>query len=109
MSYPSMPESGVKFARISATTATGTLIASVTGKKIRVLDFILSSSAQEPFDFRSGGSTILCGPVRDAATVQLTPGFNPYGHFETVAGEALQYTKSAGVIVFGGSIVYTLA
>jgi hypothetical protein len=104
MSYPTLP-SGAKHIRISVTGTSGTLVAAVAGKKIRVLDMILTTDSVQATDFRSGASTILCGPLRDISTTPLQPGCNPHGHFETAVGEALQFTCLASATI-AGSLVY---
>jgi hypothetical protein len=90
-----------KFAVISATTAGDTLIvAAVTGKKLRVLDYVITDGAAVTMKFRSG-TTDITGPLTKGAA----PGFSANGHFETAAGAILNINLSTNATV-GGHIVY---
>ena len=96
-----------KFATIvaSASGAT-TVIAAVATKKIRVLKLTLSASAAVNVKYQSHAlATDLTGLLYLAANSGLGMGFCPLGHFETLAGEALDINLSAAIAV-GGVITY---
>ena len=73
-----------------------TAIALVTGKKIVVVNLFLVVSASVSIGFKSHTSTALSGLMILAAKGAYNPGYNPDGHFQTAAGEAL-------VIACGGA------
>ncbi len=86
-----------KFAKI-ALTATGTLVAAVTAKKIRVLSLLMTIdtlTGDETYTFKSGAAgTALTGDLGDAsaasAILLIDYSYSPHGHFETVSGELLE-------------------
>lgn len=92
-----------------STTAAGQseLVAAVADKRIRVMGFMLNAASAATAKFQSA-STDLTGAMSFAAngtiTGQLQEGD---GHFETVAGEALNLFTSVG-IQFSGYLVYRL-
>ncbi len=95
-------------------SATGTLVAAVSGRAIRVHTFALSFSGNVNAKFQSAvGPTDLTGLFYGAAGVVVTPATlpllpgGPQGLFESIRGEALQLNLSAGVAV-GGYLVYEL-
>lgn len=90
-----------KYAVIS-TSASGdtTLVAAVSGKRIKVVEFALTRAAAVNMKFRSA-TTDITGLFYNGAA----PGFNPLGHFRTAVGELLAINLSAAVGV-GGYIVY---
>lgn len=92
-----------KFAVIDhATNGNNTLVAAVTGKKIRVLDIVLISSGTTTVRFQSGaGGTALTGQMSLTAQSGLAPGFCPVGHFETAAGALLNMELNAAVSIDG--------
>ena len=93
-----------KFAKI-ALSATGTVVAAVGGKKIRVLAYVLTASGSLNAKFQSHITpTDLTGLLYMAATIVVEAPFNPVGWFETVSGEALDLNLSAGNV--GGHLVY---
>lgn len=99
-----------RYAKIDASTATIAAVAAVSGKKIRVLQWVVGNTgaAAATGKFRTGTSADLMGAVTFVNDVAPTnSGFNPEGHFETVASEALNFTQS-GTEPFGGYVVYTL-
>lgn len=92
----------------SASGAT-TVVAAVTGKKIRVLSFVLSANAALNVKFQShGGPTDITGLLYLTDKSGIGASFSPAGHFETVAGEALDINLSAAVAV-GGFLTYVEA
>jgi hypothetical protein len=95
--------SAVEAARIKRAllnqAASGTaqsLVAAVTGKKIRVVSvFAVAGTTATNLTFNSASSAI--SPlIANAANGGIVLGHNPGGWFETVAGEALTVTTGAG-------------
>lgn len=96
----------VKFAQFAgAVGANQTVVAAVSGKKIRVLQAIMAPSVTSTVSWSSSGGGVLT-PVLNivAALVGLLAGTNgwvcmphsPCGWFETLAGEALRVTITGG-------------
>lgn len=106
MLHPCQSLAQVKRAIISGTAGDVTAVAAVAGKKIRVLDFYIRQSAAGTVRFESGaGGTALTGlMVTTTADLVISPGFNPYGHFETVAGALLNIEVGTGAV--HGWLVY---
>ena len=97
----------IKYAKISAASSgDNTLVAAVTGKKIRVLDVLIIATDAVTTSFESGASgTALTGDMSLAANGGYAPGFNPHGHFETVAGELLNL-ELGGAVQVDGWLIY---
>jgi hypothetical protein len=95
-----------KFAVISeSSSGNNEVVAAVVGKKIRVLQWIVSGSAAVNFKWRTA-STDISGLFYIASAGGGAAGsYNPVGHFETVANEALNLNLS-GAVAVGGSVVY---
>lgn len=74
-----------------ATIATHTLVAAVTGKKIRVLAFFATTVDGLNLTFKSGSTTISA----NLAFSGVMSTYNPHGWFETAAGEALGFAIDA--------------
>jgi hypothetical protein len=98
---------GLKRAVIDhASNGDNTVVAAVTGKKIRVYQVVLISAGTVTVRFESGASgTALTGQMSLVANVGFASGWCPVGHFETAAGSLLNLELSAGVSV-DGWIVY---
>jgi len=96
-----------KFAKITASSSGATTIISlVSSKKLRVLSWQLVCNAAVNVKWQSHVTpTDLTGLHYFAANGGITVPFNPFGHFETVAGEALDINLS-GAVAVGGSLVY---
>lgn len=96
-----------KFAVIDAATlGDNTLVAAVTGKKIRVLALFVVSAGTTTARFESGaGGTALTGQMTLAVNTGFVLPFNPLGWFETAAGSLLNLELSAAVSV-DGSLTY---
>jgi hypothetical protein len=94
----------------SAASGDNTLVAAVTGKKIRVHGYELSASGAVNAKFRSG-TTDLTGLIYLAAAGASADADERTGDtdglFETVAGQALVLNLSAAVAV-GGWVDYSL-
>ena len=96
-----------KFAVIdNATSGDNTIVAAVTGKKIRVLQVCLIAAGAMTVRFESAASgTALTGQMNVNSTTGFNSGYCPTGHFETVAGELLNLELSAATSA-DGWIVY---
>lgn len=92
-----------KFAKIdAASSGDNTLVAAVTGKKIRVLALVLVSAGTVTARFESAaGGTALTGQMTLAVNTGFVLPFNPLGWFETVAAELLNLELSGAVSVDG--------
>lgn len=98
----------VKYAKV-AISATGTIVAAVPGKKIRVLAAWLSCAGTVNVKWQSHVTpTDLTGLLYGVANSGIVLPYNEKGWFETVAGEALDLNLSASIAV-GGSIAYAEA
>ncbi len=101
----------VKFISIETATlgaaGTETLIAAVTSKKIRVLAMHLDCDVASEFRIRSSTSSNLTGTIGIAVGVGYNLPFNPFGWFETVAGELLNLLNGSVVSSdYSGHITY---
>lgn len=101
----------IKFAKISATTpASQIVVAAVTGKKIRVLAWLVvqdTGGTAETIVWNSGASgTALTGVMKPTAGIPIGMAFCPVGHFETAAGSALELLKGGTTIQNSGYVVY---
>ena len=102
-----MSVSATKHAAIAAAASgDNTLVAAVTGKKLRVLSLVLLSTANQTVAFESGASgTALTGDMELAADASLVLPFNPEGWFETAAG-ALLNLELPGTDAVAGCLSY---
>ena len=73
----------------------------VAGKKIVVINFYLVVEESTSIGFKSGGSTALTGLMIQAAKGVYNAGYNPDGHFQTAAGEALNIACGADTDIDG--------
>ena len=96
-----------KFAVITASSSGATqIVAAVSSKKIRVLSYVFQCNATVNVKFQSHVTpTDKTGLLYNAANTGASSGFNPLGHFETIAGEALDINLS-GAVAVGGHITY---
>lgn len=95
----------IKYAIIDhAGLGDNTLVAAVTGKKIRVLSlYVVASGGANTIRFESGASgTALSGQMSVAANGVVSLGFNEGGWFETAAAALLNLELSAATSVDGG-------
>ena len=91
-----------------ATSGNNTLVAAVTGKKIRVLSYVLVATTAVAVRFESAaGGTALTGVMTLAAGVPLVVNLEREGHFETVAGELLNM-ELGGAVQVSGHMTYCL-
>lgn len=96
-----------KFAVINtATSGNNTLVAAVTGKKIRVLAVYARVAGAMDIRFESGADgTALSGVIEMEATDPLfVLPFNPVGWFETAAATLLNLELSAATSIDGGLV-----
>jgi len=96
-----------KFQSISVSAlGTSTIVATVSAKRIRVVQWIATTKAAVDFKWQSHGGTDLTGLFYSAGAGGGAGGaFSPVGHFQTVSGEALDINLSVATTV-GGSLVY---
>lgn len=97
-------QSEIQFAVVAATTlGDNTLVASVTGKRLRVVSYVLvASGGANTVRFESGASgTALTGLMDVAADGQLVAPYNPEGWFQTAAAALLNLELAAGTSVAG--------
>lgn len=96
-----------KFAVITASASGVTqVVAAVGGKKIRVLSWTLVCSGAVNVKWQSAVTpTDLTGLHYFAANGGASPAFDPFGHFQTLTGEALNINLS-GATAVGGSLQY---
>ena len=97
-----------KFAKIdAASSGDNTLVAIVSGKKIRVLSLFMISAGTVTARLESTNSsgTLLTGQMNLVVNSGFTLPFNPVGWFETAAGELLNLELSGAVSV-DGCLVY---
>jgi hypothetical protein len=99
--HPCISGAQVKRAIISGSAGDVSAVAAVTGKKIRCVQFYIRQSAAGTVRFESAAAgTALTGVmVTTTADLVVDGGFNPYGHFETVAGEALSIEAGVGAVM----------
>lgn len=91
-----------------ATSGNNTLVAAVTGYKIRVYNVVLISGGDMTVRFESAADgTALSGQMTVTSASGFAPGFDPYGHFETLSGELLNLELSAATTA-DGWLVYAL-
>ncbi len=104
-----MVGSELQFAIIDgAASGDNTLVAAVSGKKIRVLSLFGVASGAVVVRFESGASgTALTGQMNVGANGNVTMPFNPEGWFETVAA-ALLNMELGGAVSFDGCLTYVL-
>lgn len=96
-----------KFAKLAA-SASGdtTLVAAVTSKKLRVLNYTVSANGAVNVKFKSAtAGDITALKYFDAAGAGAAAPYSPVGHFETTAGEALVINLSAAIAV-GVDVTY---
>ena len=85
-----------------AGSGNNTLVAAVTGKKIRVLSYVIVAGGAVTARFESDADgTALTGEMELAANQVLAPPDPRGGHFETAAGELLNLELSGAVNVDG--------
>lgn len=92
----------IKRAVIDTSSGDNTLVAAVTGKKIRVLSLFLTAAAAAAIRFESATSgTALTGVIALAQATPFVLPYNPLGWFETNAGELLNAEMTTSNAVDG--------
>lgn len=96
-----------KYAAISASSSgDNTLVAAVSGKKIRVLACVLMSAGTVTATFKSAnGGTSISGAYPFIAQAGLVMPFSEGGWMETVAGQLLNLSLN-GAVAVTGNLVY---
>jgi hypothetical protein len=96
-----------KFAVIAASgSGDNTLVAAVSAKKIRVLQYVFVAASAVTVRFESGAAgTALSGQMEVAANSGVGGAFNPIGHFETASNTLLNLELSSAISV-AGHLVY---
>jgi len=92
-----------KFAAIAASSSgDNTLVAAVSGKKIRVLSYTLVAAGAVTCRFEDGaGGTAKSGVMSFGANGGVSVPFSPLGHFETTANTLLNLELGGAVSVAG--------
>lgn len=102
--HPSIHSSLVKFAKISAASSgDNTLVAAVTGKKIRVLAALINMvGTAVAIKFQSDSSgTDLTGALAVAQNGSISFPFSPVGHFESAKSKLLNLNLGGAQTVAG--------
>ena len=104
-----MVGSDVQYAIIDgAASGDNTLVAAVTGKRIRVLSLFVIAAGAVTVRFESGaGGTALTGQMNITTNSGFTLPFNPEGWFQTVAA-ALLNMELGGAVSVDGALAYVL-
>lgn len=99
----SLKNAGIRnaFDAIAASATDSNLVSAVTGKKIRVLSFLLNQGDTTPstvtFNSKPGGAGTAISPAfKTAANGVVDVALNPRGWFETNASEGLTVTTGTG-------------
>lgn len=100
-------ESTIKYSIIDAAlSGDNTIVAAVTGKKIRVLSCWVVAAAAVTVRFESGaGGTALTGQANAGANGGFVLPFNEGGWFETASGSLLNL-ELGGAVSVDGSLSY---
>jgi len=101
MDHPCISIAVVKRAIISGPAGDVAAVSAVAGKKIRCLFFYIRQSAGGTVRWESAaGGTALTGVmVTTTADLVVSGELNPFGHFETAAGEALSIEAGTGAVM----------
>ena len=104
-----MVGSEIQYAKIDgAASGDNTLVAAVTGKRIRVLSLFLVAAGAVTVRFESGaGGTALTGQMNVTTNTGFTLPHNPEGWFETAAA-ALLNMELGGAVSVDGALTYVL-
>jgi len=92
-------EPNVKFASFTTTSASPVVLAAITGKRIRVLSYVLITDAQQTVKWQSDTNDI-----SGAMSLDVSSGIsahNPQGLLQTNNGEALRLLPSSSGNVSG--------
>ena len=86
-------------ASIAASTTGGTLVAAVTGKKIRIISLLALCGATTTNVTLLSNTTALTGTLVLPVAGTIPWQYNPAGWLDTTAGEALKATTGTGATV----------
>lgn len=102
---PSYADADIKRATINETTAASNeIVAAVAGKKILVLEFHVTTTLANTLKWLSAAGA-LTGPMDVPANGTIQADYVDEGHFETLAGEALNLAATVAT-AHGGWMVY---
>ena len=97
------------FSNVAASSTDSSIVASVSTKKIKVLEFRIHAGATATnitFNSKGGGAgTAITELFACAANGGRADGLNSFGHFQTNTSEALTVTTGAGSTI-GVGVVY---
>jgi hypothetical protein len=85
---------------VASSSGANAILAAVSGKKIRVLSYVIVATTAVTAKFQSA-AVDLTGAMPLGATGVLSAPFNVLGHFETAASAALNLTLGSAVAVSG--------
>ena len=83
-------------ANIAASSTASSIVAAVTGKRIRVLGFVVMVGDTATDVTFNSASTAISPVFQCAANGGVAPGDSKFGWFQTVAAEALTVTTGTG-------------
>jgi len=87
-------------------SASGNVVAAVSGKRIVVLGYVLTLDGAATVQWQtSTGPTDLSGPMKVAAGSVIVAPVNGHGWFKTAAGDALRLAVT-GTVNVGGHVLY---
>jgi hypothetical protein len=88
----------VKYAKaqVAAAQTDASLIALVTGKRIRVLGLVIDTAGTATTSVFQSNAVAISGVFHQSASENVVLPPSPLGYFQTVAGEALKVTTGAG-------------
>lgn len=96
----------VKRAAIAANASgDNTIVAAVASRRIRVLSWALTVQTTGGWIWKSSTTSNLTGLMAATVAFGFSVEFNPFGHFQTVAGELLNLNTS-GAIGAAGHLTY---
>lgn len=108
MPYSNIPlTSQYAKANVAASQTDSSLVAAVTGKRIRVLSFRVMTGATATNVTFNSASTAISETFACGANGGIASPWSPTGHFMTASGEALTVTTGSGSTT-GIGVVYDL-
>jgi hypothetical protein len=107
---PDINSAGIFYAKATIATGTtdGSVVAAVTGKKIRVLAVYAKNGATATSITFNSGSTAISAVFTNGANGDVLLPYAPVGWFETTSGAALTATTSGAGASHAVQVVYTL-
>lgn len=95
-----------QFATITTAGTSDTIVAAISGKRIRVLNYVLLATSASTATWKSN-TTAISGVLPVGAYGGAVGPFSPAGHFQTAIGEALKLDQGSSANV-QGHLTYTL-